>query len=200
MEKDYKKNFADNLKKYRVKRGYSQSELADLIGIDRSTISNYENGKREPTMSNLFKFAEVLKVDYLKLIGFGSENFYQSDIYDQTSQLFKSVYLQHVNEEEETIKRINLLNKLLEKLNYRAITILCEIAISFSHNNNYLKKTFLELLSTNDKEESLIPTVDYLVYLNENNLEDTPENKEKYIYECFKKNKSIDFIKNKEEE
>lgn len=35
---------ADRLRKVRESAGYSQSELADLTGISRRTISNYEQG------------------------------------------------------------------------------------------------------------------------------------------------------------
>ena len=36
-----------NLKKYRLKAGYSQLQLANVSGISLNTIQSYEQGKRE---------------------------------------------------------------------------------------------------------------------------------------------------------
>ena len=48
------------IKKLRVKSGYSQDEMADLMGIERSTYSNFELGKTNLFSPNLAKFAQVL--------------------------------------------------------------------------------------------------------------------------------------------
>ncbi len=60
-------NFSENLKEARVSRGFSQKEIADLLGIDRSTYVNYEAGKREPNLERLRALAMTLGVsaDYL---------------------------------------------------------------------------------------------------------------------------------------
>ena len=39
----------NNLKKARTERGYSQQELADLVGVSRNTISSIETGQFNPT-------------------------------------------------------------------------------------------------------------------------------------------------------
>jgi transcriptional regulator with XRE-family HTH domain len=43
--------------------------LADLAGITQSTLSNYENGKREPAVSTLIRIAEELDVSLDELAG-----------------------------------------------------------------------------------------------------------------------------------
>jgi transcriptional regulator with XRE-family HTH domain/KaiC/GvpD/RAD55 family RecA-like ATPase len=51
------------LKKYRTKRGLSQTELANLVGVTPSTISQVESDLIYPSLPALLKIAEVLDVD-----------------------------------------------------------------------------------------------------------------------------------------
>ncbi len=39
----------NNLKEVRKEKGYSQTELADLVGVSRQTISSIETGQFSPT-------------------------------------------------------------------------------------------------------------------------------------------------------
>ncbi len=39
----------NNLKKIRKEKGYSQTELAKLVGVSRQTISSIETGQYSPT-------------------------------------------------------------------------------------------------------------------------------------------------------
>ena len=49
-----------NIKHIREKKNFSQNQLADLVGVDRSAIAKWETGKAKPTADNLLKLAEVL--------------------------------------------------------------------------------------------------------------------------------------------
>lgn len=51
------------LKEFRVKRGLSQAELAKLVGVTPSTISQAESNLIYPSLPALMKMAEVLSVD-----------------------------------------------------------------------------------------------------------------------------------------
>jgi len=51
------------LKKFRTKRGLSQTELAKLVGVTPSTISQVESDLIYPSLPALLKIAEVLAVD-----------------------------------------------------------------------------------------------------------------------------------------
>lgn len=57
----------DRVRKLRKTYGYSQEELAYLVGIDQKAISDYETGKGNPTASSLKGLADVLKtsIDFL---------------------------------------------------------------------------------------------------------------------------------------
>ena len=55
--------FCDILKKLRKQRGYSQAELANYLGVAKSTISMYEVGSRIPDYEMLKSIAIFFKVD-----------------------------------------------------------------------------------------------------------------------------------------
>lgn len=56
-------SFRDRLKEARKKSGLNQDELAEMLGIAKTTISGYETGRREPEIAVLSKIMDVLKVD-----------------------------------------------------------------------------------------------------------------------------------------
>lgn len=49
--------FEDRLKKLRVARGLSQSQLAEELGLLQKTYCNYERNEREPSSNTLIKIA-----------------------------------------------------------------------------------------------------------------------------------------------
>ena len=50
-------------------RGLRRSDLADMIGLDRSYISQYCNGKKEPKRTILHLMADALNVSPVWLMG-----------------------------------------------------------------------------------------------------------------------------------
>ena len=58
---------SDILKNLRYEAELTQSALANILQIGQSTIVCYERGEREPTVSNLLKYADYFNVsmDYL---------------------------------------------------------------------------------------------------------------------------------------
>ena len=61
--------FNENLKFAREKRGYSQNDMAESIGVAKSTYSLYESGNREPNVQTIKKIADVLNVSADELLG-----------------------------------------------------------------------------------------------------------------------------------
>ena len=55
-------NFNTNLKRIRVEKGMTQSQLAEACGLTSQAVSNYEKGIREPNLKTLKKQADVLEV------------------------------------------------------------------------------------------------------------------------------------------
>lgn len=61
--------FSENIKSLRKQRHITQVQLAEKIGVSRSTISMYEMGEREPDFETLEAIADVFNVDMAYLIG-----------------------------------------------------------------------------------------------------------------------------------
>lgn len=55
--------FYDRLKESRINSGLTQEQLAEKLGIAKSTLSGYESGNREPTVATLAKAMDILKID-----------------------------------------------------------------------------------------------------------------------------------------
>lgn len=62
-------NFNDNLRIARERRGFSQKEMAEKIGVAKSTYSLYESGNREPNVQTIKKIADILNVSADELLG-----------------------------------------------------------------------------------------------------------------------------------
>lgn len=62
-------DFAKYLKKFRKEKGYSQQNLAKVLGYGYTAIANYESGRNEPSFDCLIKLAEILDVTIEELLG-----------------------------------------------------------------------------------------------------------------------------------
>ena len=60
--------FSRTIKNARLKKGYTQSQLADLLNVSNKTISKWETGRGYPDITLLAKITSVLKLDYEELL------------------------------------------------------------------------------------------------------------------------------------
>ena len=67
MNKSAKK-LGENMKRIRFENGMSQSDICRKLGVDRSYISNVENGNKNPTLSTITKLAKALGVSVDELL------------------------------------------------------------------------------------------------------------------------------------
>lgn len=55
--------FKDRLKEARISNNMTQEQVAEKIGVAKSTFTGYEKGNSEPNMLTISKIMNVLKVD-----------------------------------------------------------------------------------------------------------------------------------------
>lgn len=58
----------ENLRKIRKARGLTQKQLAELVGVGESSISQYESGGKTPSFEIALKLAEVLDCESADLV------------------------------------------------------------------------------------------------------------------------------------
>lgn len=62
MEADRQKRLAANIRYLRAIYGYTQSEIADILHISRSTYALLENGKAVPSTDTIFALADFYQI------------------------------------------------------------------------------------------------------------------------------------------
>ncbi|MBS6622759.1 MAG: helix-turn-helix transcriptional regulator [Faecalibacterium prausnitzii] len=55
-------SFPDKLREARKNKGYTQAQLAELLGIAKTTLTGYEKGNREPDVYKIKRLVEILDV------------------------------------------------------------------------------------------------------------------------------------------
>ena len=68
MAQDLLVQLGDRIRKLRKKRGWTQVEMAERVGIDRSFLADVERGKRNLSILNLDLIAKGLKVTLSQLL------------------------------------------------------------------------------------------------------------------------------------
>lgn len=62
-------SLGQNISELRKKRGLSQAQLADKLGIGTSTLGMYETNKREPSYQTLLSIADFFNKSIDELLG-----------------------------------------------------------------------------------------------------------------------------------
>lgn len=110
--------FSKKIKTLRLKKGISQSALANEIGITKQALSNYEAGKNEPTLYTLMKIADYFDCSIDSLVSNESSAF---DIPTITIDLLQ--------------EELKLIQEDINKLTNRFIN-LAKIINEISNNNS----------------------------------------------------------------
>lgn len=62
-----KNKLAAALKQARINSGYSQEQAAQHLGVQRSTIGNYESGRSKPNIERFIRLCDFYHVDFVRL-------------------------------------------------------------------------------------------------------------------------------------
>lgn len=69
LQELYRENFAERLKRARLKAKLSRKELGDTINLSPNGYGQYESARREPSLTSLIRLSRTLKVSADWLIG-----------------------------------------------------------------------------------------------------------------------------------
>ena len=80
------------IKELRTKSKFTQSELANLLGVTKSSVASYENDSRQPSFSVLIKIAQIFNVstDYL-LLNKPEKNISIASLNEEQTEIIKSL-------------------------------------------------------------------------------------------------------------
>lgn len=66
--KDEAQKLGENLKRIRTEKGITQGDIARALEMDKSFVSNIENGKTNPTLMTITKIAKAIGVSTDELL------------------------------------------------------------------------------------------------------------------------------------
>lgn len=94
-----------NIKDIRIRRGLTQAEVADSLGVSSVVYSRYETGTRQPSIDLLIQMADIFDVSVDYLVG-------RKDIEDSTLSEYE-IELLTASREADTRAREDALELLL---------------------------------------------------------------------------------------
>ena len=87
--------FAENLKKIRKDKGYTQEILAEKLNVVRQTVSKWEKGLSLPDVDMLSKIANVLETDVNILLDGQITTTDQSEIVKQLAKINEQIKIKN---------------------------------------------------------------------------------------------------------
>lgn len=110
-------NFAENLRNARIAAKLSQKEVAERVGVAKSTYSLYEAGKRRPVIAGIKALADALGVTADELLGLPPQE-KENELYRPAIQELLAAAVGNDDEDIEmaaaTLRRIKMYRDLLE--------------------------------------------------------------------------------------
>ena len=67
MSTDIRVQLGQRVRALRIRRGWTQVEMADLLAMDRSYLSEIETGKKDPSLTMLKQLADGLATSVSEL-------------------------------------------------------------------------------------------------------------------------------------
>lgn len=102
-------DIGNKIRELRTEQKMTQSNLAERLGVTKSSISSYENGSRLPSYDILLKIARIFKISTDILLGHGDKNEVNLNVSGLTNEqiLFLKTLI-------EDYRKINIVSSLLD--------------------------------------------------------------------------------------
>ena len=112
----------------RTRKGITQAELAEKIGVGRALISKYENGMISPTIAQLQKISDALEVPLIRLIPLSAERYLKT----ASEEVAPHIDKQAGGKADQILKHIKIAKSLGEGDEQWYATILEQILLASS--------------------------------------------------------------------
>lgn len=115
------------IKKLRNSCDYTQKQVADMLGVDRSTYAYYESGRIKPDIDTIMKLSTIFNVHYTQILESETQEQF-SDFKSYLSSKSKPVNLSNQEIELLTIFRMlpdkaksEIMDSVSQKINKKTI-------------------------------------------------------------------------------
>lgn len=116
-------NLAENIANIRIKKRYTQKELAEQLGVSKGTVTSYETGTRIPPVDKLEEMARIFKI---KITDFFQEDINKIDFSNEVSCTKKIPIVSHASAgigkeifaEDEILDVLELPEKICKKVDF----------------------------------------------------------------------------------
>ena len=97
----------ENIRYLRKKKGWTQEKFSCKIGIKRSLVGAYEEGRSDPRLNNLLKMCEVFSISLDNILRKDVSKLREENYLDDNSQKVKVLSITVDKEGDENIELIN---------------------------------------------------------------------------------------------
>lgn len=111
MENNFNKKLGLRIRELRLAKGIKQSELADMLDMERSNLTRIESGKQRPNDDNLIKLANIFEVEIKDIFDFEHTVKTQSQLLSDITRNLKSFSIDELIYITKTIENVKLLRK-----------------------------------------------------------------------------------------
>jgi len=105
-----------NIKKYREHSGYTQSNIADFLHINREMISYYESGSRDIPIENIEKLSDLFGVEMEDFFEEDDNIVTQNAICAFRTDSFNTSDLQIISEFKAIVKNYTKMTNLMQSV------------------------------------------------------------------------------------
>lgn len=135
-----KRAVGDNIRTARKRKGFTQEELANQIGVTSQAVSRWESGSGMPDISMIVPIAQVLSVSTDMLFGLDSEG-NDKQLLQQITDMYRELELKYSDSKEAALEKCKYLEKELERNlgNFVIATCLVERAAELSRYADFEK-------------------------------------------------------------
>lgn len=107
-------NIGDNIRTARKRKGFTQEELANQIGVTSQAVSRWESGSGMPDISVIVPIAQVLSVSTDMLFGMEGEG-NDALVFTQITSKYQEIESKFIDPKEAALEKCKYLEGKLEK-------------------------------------------------------------------------------------